>query len=83
MRISALAILTVLTVLVASPVQAQTYDPRYPVCLQSYNIGGGASECAYYTMAQCNASAQGLGASCVNNPYYSGAQAPGGLPYRR
>ena len=81
MRISALAGLTVLTTLVAWPVQAQTYDPRYPVCLQSYNIGGGAYECAYTTLAQCNASAQGLGASCVNNPYFAGA--PGGSPYRR
>ena len=34
MRIPALAILAIATVLTAAPARAQTYDPAYPVCLQ-------------------------------------------------
>ena len=36
MRIPALAILVIATVLTAAPARAQTYDPAYPVCLQIY-----------------------------------------------
>ncbi len=36
MRIPALVILTIATVLTAAPVRAQTYDPAYPVCLHVY-----------------------------------------------
>ena len=35
-RIPALVILTVATVLAATPAHAQTYDPAYPVCLHKY-----------------------------------------------
>jgi hypothetical protein len=31
------------TILAASPVRAQTYDPRYPVCLQSCVLGAARS----------------------------------------
>ena len=51
MRIPALAILTIATV--AAPAWAQTYDPSYPVCLQSYGIDGGNIECGYTSLAQC------------------------------
>jgi hypothetical protein len=36
MRVLACTILTIATMLVAAPVRAQTYDPNYPVCLQTY-----------------------------------------------
>jgi len=61
-----------------TPVQAQTYDPSYPVCLQIYQ-GGIADyyfECHYRTMAQCQMSASGRAAQCVVNPYYAQAQGP-------
>src|SRR4051812_3344874 len=41
MRIPALAVLTTVTVLTAAPAVAQRYDANYPVCLQSYGLGGG------------------------------------------
>jgi hypothetical protein len=41
MRIPALAILTIATVLTAASARAQTYNPDYPVCLQTYGIDGG------------------------------------------
>ena len=89
MRIAALAILTVLAVLAvlavvaAAPAEAQTYNPRYPVCLQTYTIGGGIIDCRYFSLEQCNVSAEGRGGSCFNNPYFAGAPSAGGSPYRR
>ncbi|UPJ53519.1 DUF3551 domain-containing protein [Bradyrhizobium sp. 200] len=65
------------TIALPAPARAQTYDPSYPVCLQIYQ-GGIADyyfECAYRTMAQCNASASGRAAQCVVNPYYGGPKA--------
>src|SRR3981189_1456190 len=75
MRIPALAILTIATVLTAAPVRAQTYDPAYPVCLHVY---GRATyyECRYTSLPQCNASASGRAAQCVLNPYFANAQGP-------
>ena len=58
------------------PAQAQTYDPKYPVCLQVYQgFVDYYFECAYTSMPQCQASGSGRSASCVVNPYYAGPQA--------
>jgi Protein of unknown function (DUF3551) len=83
MRISALAIMVAATVLAAAPARAQTYDPAYPVCIQTYDIGGSAIECRYTSLAQCDASASGRGAQCYANPYFGGAQAFAGPERRR
>jgi hypothetical protein len=83
MRILALAILAVGTVLTAAGAYAQTYDPSYPVCLHVY---GRATyyECRYTSLAQCNATASGRPATCVVNPYFASAyQEPSGRHYRR
>jgi hypothetical protein len=78
MRIPALAILTTAAALTATPVLAQTYDPRYPVCLQVYQgFVDYYFECGYTSMAQCQMSASGRAASCVVNPYYTGGKARG------
>jgi hypothetical protein len=78
MRILALAILTIATVLTATPMMAQTYDPRYPVCLQVYQgFVHYYFECTYTSLAQCNMSASGRAAQCIVNPYYAGAKPPG------
>jgi hypothetical protein len=78
MRIAALAMLTIAAVLTATPAPAQTYDPKYPVCLQVYQgFADYYFECAYTSLAQCNMSASGRAASCVINPYYAGGKAPG------
>jgi hypothetical protein len=83
MRIPSLAILTIATVLTASPARGQTYDPHFPVCLQTYGIGGGYIACGYSSLAQCNATASGRAAQCIANPYFAGAQAPAGPHSRR
>jgi hypothetical protein len=81
MRVLACMILTIATVLIATPAPAQTYDPNYPVCVQTYAIGGGSIDCSFTSLAQCAASASGRAAQCLNNPYF--AQGDRKLPRRR
>jgi hypothetical protein len=78
MRIPALAILTISTILTAAPARAQTYGTDYPVCLQVYGRGGGYIACRYTSLAQCAQSASGRSAQCIVNPYYAGAKASPG-----
>jgi Protein of unknown function (DUF3551) len=73
MRLLACTTLTIATVLAAAPVRAQTYDPNYPVCLQTYGIDGGYIECSFTSLAQCQASASGRSAQCLTNPYFAGS----------
>jgi hypothetical protein len=74
MRNLALAILTIATVSAAPSARAQTYDPKYPVCLQIYQgYTDYYFECAYTSLPQCRMSASGRAAQCVVNPYYAGA----------
>ncbi len=82
MRIPALAILTIATILTAVPVRAQTYSPDYPVCLQTYGIDGGYIECGYTSLAQCALSASGRAAQCIVNPYFESAPVPAAPHYR-
>jgi hypothetical protein len=81
MRRLARTILTIATMLVAAPACAQTYDPNYPVCLQTYAIGGGSIDCSFTSLPQCAASASGRSAQCLNNPYF--AQGDRKLPRHR
>src|SRR5258707_2351564 len=71
MCIPAVAILMTATVLTAAPVRAQTYDPNYPVCLQTYGRAGGYAECSYTSLAQCAQAASGIAAQCISNPYFA------------
>ena len=71
MRVLACTILTIGTVLIAAPARAQTYDPNYPVCLQTYGIDGGYIDCSFTSLAQCAASASGRAAQCLDNPYFA------------
>jgi hypothetical protein len=54
-----------------APAQAQTYDPNFPVCIQTYGITGNYIGCSYMSMDQCRASASGRAAQCISNPYYA------------
>ena len=84
MRIPALAMLSIAAALTATPVLAQTYDPKYPVCLQVYQgFTNYYFECGYTSMPQCQMSASGRAASCVINPYYTGAKASPGRRARK
>ncbi|MBR1132946.1 DUF3551 domain-containing protein [Bradyrhizobium iriomotense] len=52
-----------------APAAAQTYDPRYPVCIEVYTIDSSNIECSFMTIAQCAAAASGQSAQCYANPY--------------
>jgi hypothetical protein len=54
-----------------TPAMAQTYDPNYPVCIQTYSIGGGYIDCSFTSMPQCKATASGRGGQCLDNPYFA------------
>ena len=60
-------------ILIAAPARAQTYDPNYPVCLQTYSIGGGSIDCSFASLAQCAMTASGRSAQCLTNPYFAHA----------
>jgi hypothetical protein len=81
MRVLACTILTIGTMSVVAPARAQTYDPNYPVCLQTYGIDGSYIDCSFTSLAQCAASASGRAAQCLNNPYF--AQGDGKLSRQR
>ncbi|MBI5320553.1 MAG: DUF3551 domain-containing protein [Bradyrhizobium sp.] len=73
MRMMAVLVATIAAMMAASPARAQTYDPAYPVCLQTYDINGGYISCSYTSMEQCRLSASGGAAQCIVNPYFAGA----------
>ena len=74
MRLPALAILAIATISLAPPARAQTYDPKYPVCLQVYQgFTDYYFECGYTSIAQCQMSASGRSAQCIVNPYFANA----------
>lgn len=75
MRMMAVVVATIAAMTAASPARTQTYDPSYPVCLQTYGIDGGYISCGYMSMEQCRLSASGRAAQCIVNPYF--AVAPG------
>jgi len=83
MRIPALAILTIAAILTAAPARSQTYDPDYPVCLQTYGRSGGYIACGYTSLAQCAQSASGRAAQCIINPYFATAPVRAGPRERR
>ena len=73
MRTLTKLILAIAMTLAAAPAPAQSYDPNYPICLQTYGRNGNAIACGYTSMGQCRLSASGRGAQCITNPYFAGA----------
>jgi len=75
LTLAAVAISAITAVSMAPSARAQTYDPRYPVCLQVYQGWNDYYfECGFTSIAQCNASASGRSAQCIVNPYYAGGK---------
>jgi len=71
MRMIRSMILAGATIIAAAPATAQSYDPRYPVCLEKWEWGGSISiDCSYTSWAQCQMTAAGLSAMCLTNPYW-------------
>lgn len=93
MRLLACAILVSAALAGVGTASAQMYDPSHPVCMQVYGEElGDRMDCSFTSLAQCAASARGLPATCLTNPYYSHARkvmpaptyrAKGGKPANR
>lgn len=64
----------------ATPAEAQTYDPRYPVCIEVYTLDGSSIDCSFTSLAQCAATASGQSAQCYANPYFTQVRRPSGEP---
>lgn len=74
MRMLHWMVLAAAMMLVPIPATAQRYDPRYPVCLQSWHRHGLIIvDCSYTSMEACRMTASGLSAMCLDNPYWRGA----------
>ena len=71
MRAIGFLLLAMSTFLAAPNARAQAYDPAYPVCQQSYGIGGTSISCSFTSLAQCQATASGRAAQCLTNPYFN------------
>lgn len=62
------------TILASAPAPAQTYDPRYPVCMQVVeNFGSTRFDCSFTSVPQCQATALGRAATCLINPFFRDA----------
>jgi len=82
MRAPALTLLAIGLAAAVSRADAQTYSSDYPVCLHVYGRAP-YFECAYTSLAQCNATASGRAAQCDVNPYYAPAMGVLGHAYHR
>ena len=76
MRIPLLTVMAIAALQSVSPAGAQTYDPRYPVCMHVYTGGGRGGggdyyDCSFTSLPQCHATASGRAATCDLNPYYA------------
>lgn len=75
MKFVTLASFAVGMLLASSPASAQTYDPSHPVCIHIYGERmGDRIDCIYSSLEQCAATASGLPATCLINPYYVNAR---------
>jgi hypothetical protein len=75
MRLAFSIALAAAALLASVDARAQTYDPRFPVCLHVYSTGGHGGfdyfNCSVTSIPQCRATASGISASCDLNPYYA------------
>jgi hypothetical protein len=71
-KLIALVSLVAGTLLPLSAASAQTYDPSHPVCIHIYGDRiGDRIDCIFTSLDQCAATASGLPATCLINPYYA------------
>ena len=69
-------IVLALAILVGSAVPHAAADP-YPWCAVYSGDAGGASNCGFVTLAQCQATVNGIGGFCEPNQFYTGPVSSG------
>ena len=84
MRALPFLLLALIAASAATPAAAQRFSGNYPVCLQRWEWGGGTYiSCQYSSWEECKASAVGLPAMCLLNPYVQRAPEPVRGPHPR
>jgi hypothetical protein len=68
------SVLALATALAATSARAQMYDPSHPVCMHVFGEQlGERMDCTFASLAQCAATASGIPAMCLINPYFAPA----------
>jgi hypothetical protein len=60
-----------LMVACAVPTAMPAVAGELPYCIKGCDFGGGAGDCSFSSLAQCQATASGRDAYCAANPYFS------------
>lgn len=60
-----------LMVACAVPAAMPAVAGELPYCIKGCDFGGGAGDCSFSSLAQCQATASGRDAYCAANPYFS------------
>ena len=67
MRNALLALTAICAASAATPGAARDL----PYCIKGCDFGGGAGDCSFSSLAQCQATASGRDATCAANPYFN------------
>jgi len=65
------AILMVLAVASFGAVVPGAAAGGLPYCIKGCDFGGGAGDCSFSSLQQCQATASGRDATCAPNPYFN------------
>jgi hypothetical protein len=68
MRRASLALMAGFVVATAVATPAAAGGMAY--CIKGCDFGGGAGDCSFSSLAQCQATASGRDATCASNPYF-------------
>jgi hypothetical protein len=80
-----IALAVLITIIAGSAFDTAKADP-YPWCaLYNAGRGGGATNCYFMTLAQCQAAVSGVGGFCMVNQFYDGKPVvtPGATPRKK
>lgn len=65
--LTAIAAVMAASALLAPPAMAR----EMAYCIKGCDFGGGAGDCSFSSLAQCQATASGRDATCAANPYFN------------
>ncbi|TYO66718.1 DUF3551 domain-containing protein [Bradyrhizobium hipponense] len=84
MRALPFLVIACITMSALAPAAAQQFSGNYPICLQRWEWGGSTTIwCQYSSWEECKATAAGLPAMCLVNPYAPGPSRPDRAPRQR
>jgi Protein of unknown function (DUF3551) len=82
MRMIVTALLLATAAVTTNTAAARADSITYPWCAQ-FSDEGGARNCGFLTMAQCQAALSGNGGYCAENPMYRATTGAAPVPARR